>query len=136
MHMEDAITVCPFYVSRADIKPSQYIPMWWALYPPEPSELDRVYHLGYKDALNWLNANGRIPYGMMHDDGTSGRRSSEEAPGWWKVLHESAESVRASASVYEQELEVAVKGERSQFNKKQSHLVSQWYHLEPPRGVA
>lgn len=28
MHNEDAISVCPFYMSRADIKPSKWIPPW------------------------------------------------------------------------------------------------------------
>jgi hypothetical protein len=30
MHNEDAISVCPFYMSRADIKPSKWIPPWYA----------------------------------------------------------------------------------------------------------
>ena len=36
----DTITVSPFYFDYADIKPSRYIPPWWALYPPRTSSLE------------------------------------------------------------------------------------------------
>ena len=62
-HMGDAISVCPFYFSRADITPSEYVPFWWAFYPPPTDKLRRVYHLGYRDALTWLQLHGQIPYG-------------------------------------------------------------------------
>jgi hypothetical protein len=45
--MSSTITVCPFYSSRADIKPSRYLPPWWAFCPPSVAELDAVYRLGY-----------------------------------------------------------------------------------------
>lgn len=35
MHNEDAISVCPFYMSRADIKPSKWIPPWWVMLPAQ-----------------------------------------------------------------------------------------------------
>lgn len=53
---EATITVCPFYCSRADIKPSRYIPPWWAFLPPQPSELESVYYLGYNDTKEWLRS--------------------------------------------------------------------------------
>ena len=63
-HMGDAISVCPFYFSRADITPSEYVPLHWAFYPPkDPEQLRRVYDLGYRDTLTWLKKNGQIPYG-------------------------------------------------------------------------
>ncbi len=37
------VSVCPFYFSRADIKPSRYIPWWWSVYPPEPSKLKKLF---------------------------------------------------------------------------------------------
>lgn len=61
--MSDAISVCPFYFSRADITPSEYVPFWWAFYPPPTEKLRKVYHLGYRDALTWLAENNQIPYG-------------------------------------------------------------------------
>eukprot|EP00976_Prorocentrum_cordatum_P056129 1132266-Prorocentrum_minimum.AAC.1 len=48
------VTVCPFYCSRADVKPSRYLPPWWAFLPPSPKELEGVYRLGYTDMNDWL----------------------------------------------------------------------------------
>eukprot|EP00960_Hanusia_phi_P054323 762619-Hanusia_phi.AAC.2 len=50
---EREITVTPFWFSRADIKPSQYVPIWWALYPPRVEDFEWVYHLGYQDGMKW-----------------------------------------------------------------------------------
>ena len=47
------VIVNPFYSSRADIKPSKYIPIWWCFYPPEPYKLKELYEMGYKDANAW-----------------------------------------------------------------------------------
>ena len=47
---EDIIVVCPFYSSRADIRPSKYVPMWWAFFPPAPYKLKELFELGQKDA--------------------------------------------------------------------------------------
>ncbi|OUS47811.1 Adiponutrin and related vesicular transport protein [Ostreococcus tauri] len=47
------VIVNPFYSSRADIKPSKYIPIWWCFYPPEPYKLKQLYEMGYKDANAW-----------------------------------------------------------------------------------
>ena len=33
-------------VSRADIKPSKYIPFWWCILPPTPEQLRGLYKLG------------------------------------------------------------------------------------------
>eukprot|EP01134_Creolimax_fragrantissima_P008567 CFRG8567T1 len=55
---EDTITVSPFYFHSADIKPSQYVPVWWGAYPPTREEYDRLFTLGYKDAITWMEANG------------------------------------------------------------------------------
>ena len=33
-------------VSRADIKPSKYIPFWWCVLPPAPDKLYSLYKLG------------------------------------------------------------------------------------------
>ncbi|KAL3142991.1 hypothetical protein ABBQ38_003272 [Trebouxia sp. C0009 RCD-2024] len=72
MHNEDAISVCPFYMSRADIKPSKWIPPWWAAYPPEPARLDELFELGYKDTFNWLRENRKIdPSGVPAGSHTS-----------------------------------------------------------------
>ena len=38
-------SVCPFYSSRADIVPSQYVNPTWAAYPPEPEKLGELYEL-------------------------------------------------------------------------------------------
>eukprot|EP00615_Pteridomonas_danica_P010223 CAMPEP_0114328768 /NCGR_PEP_ID=MMETSP0101-20121206/623_1 /TAXON_ID=38822 ORGANISM="Pteridomonas danica, Strain PT" /NCGR_SAMPLE_ID=MMETSP0101 /ASSEMBLY_ACC=CAM_ASM_000211 /LENGTH=625 /DNA_ID=CAMNT_0001458193 /DNA_START=103 /DNA_END=1980 /DNA_ORIENTATION=+ len=48
------VTVSPFYCSHADIRPSRYIPLWWAIYPPRKSDFEWVFALGYDDANTWL----------------------------------------------------------------------------------
>jgi len=41
---ENTITINPFYFSQADIKPSRYVPAWWALLPSsDPDTLDWLY---------------------------------------------------------------------------------------------
>lgn len=53
------VTVSPFYFSRADIKPSRYVPLWWGLLPPNDNDtIDWVYHLGWSDGLKWLEMQG------------------------------------------------------------------------------
>jgi hypothetical protein len=53
---EHTITVSPFYFMNTDIKPSRYVPLWWALFPPNsPDAVDWVYELGYNDAINWIH---------------------------------------------------------------------------------
>lgn len=49
----DIVVVNPFYSSRADIKPSKYIPIWWCFYPPEPYKLKQLFEMGYEDAHAW-----------------------------------------------------------------------------------
>ena len=39
--------VCPFYSSRADIRPSEYVNPLWAVLPPDDQQLDKLFQLGY-----------------------------------------------------------------------------------------
>ncbi|KAF0694933.1 Aste57867_14212 [Aphanomyces stellatus] len=55
---DTTVTVSPFYCVNADIKPSQYVPMWWALYPPEPERIEWMYELGKSDAYAWAQRRG------------------------------------------------------------------------------
>ncbi|CAK4085542.1 unnamed protein product [Aphanomyces euteiches] len=55
---ENTITISPFYCTQADIKPSQYVPMWWAIYPPEPDRVAWLYQLGKNDAYMWALKQG------------------------------------------------------------------------------
>eukprot|EP00299_Pterocystis_sp_00344_P014038 c6943_g1_i1.p1 GENE.c6943_g1_i1~~c6943_g1_i1.p1 ORF type:complete len:391 (+),score=75.08 c6943_g1_i1:66-1175(+) len=48
------ITISPFYFSQADIKPSRYLPVWWAVYPPRVEDFEWVFDLGYNDAQDWI----------------------------------------------------------------------------------
>lgn len=48
------VTVSPFYCTGADIKPSRYVPMWWALFPPSPRNVEWLFDLGYEDGLAWI----------------------------------------------------------------------------------
>jgi hypothetical protein len=54
---EQTVTISPFYFSDTDIKPSRYVPLWWALFPPNNREtVDWVYRLGYEDARSFFNS--------------------------------------------------------------------------------
>jgi len=58
----ETITVSPFYFSDCDIKPSRYVPLWWAFLPPKSNDtVDWVYNLGYEDAMNYFDERN-IPY--------------------------------------------------------------------------
>jgi len=59
---EDTITVSPFYFSDCDIKPSRYVPIWWAFAPPPSKDtIDWLYNLGYHDCMNYINSRGIPP---------------------------------------------------------------------------
>ncbi|KUF93950.1 hypothetical protein AM588_10009984 [Phytophthora nicotianae] len=52
------VTISPFYCVGADIKPSVYVPMWWALIPPGVRDVEWLFDLGYEDGLKWIVKNG------------------------------------------------------------------------------
>ena len=61
----ETITVSPFYFSDCDIKPSRYVPFWWAALPPKSEHtIDWLYNLGYEDCLEYLRSVGLVP--SMH----------------------------------------------------------------------
>jgi len=52
---ENTITVSPFYFSDCDIRPSRYIPPWWAVVPPRSTDtVDWCYDLGFQDAMKFI----------------------------------------------------------------------------------
>ncbi len=52
---ENTITVSPFYFSDCDIKPSRYVPIWWAFLPPNANETcDWLYGLGFEDGMRYI----------------------------------------------------------------------------------
>lgn len=55
---EKTVTISPFYCTGADIKPSAYVPMWWALMPPAVRDVEWLFDLGYEDGLRWIAENG------------------------------------------------------------------------------
>ena len=55
-----AVRVTPFWFSRADIRPSQYIPLWWALYPPRRQDFEWVFELGYRDGSDWVRRHAAV----------------------------------------------------------------------------
>uniref|UniRef100_K3WKG2 PNPLA domain-containing protein n=1 Tax=Globisporangium ultimum (strain ATCC 200006 / CBS 805.95 / DAOM BR144) TaxID=431595 RepID=K3WKG2_GLOUD len=52
------VTVSPFYCTGADIKPSRYVPMWWAVLPPGERDVEWLFDLGYEDGLTWIVKSG------------------------------------------------------------------------------
>ena len=75
---DDAVSVCPFYFSRADLAPSRFVPPWWSALPPPPAKLRAVCDLGYRDAARWLHAAGRLPTELTPEQVGS-------PPRWWTV---------------------------------------------------
>ncbi|TMW63301.1 hypothetical protein Poli38472_002242 [Pythium oligandrum] len=53
------VTVSAFYCTAADIKPSRYVPMWWAFYPPSQRDVEWLFELGYEDGLAWIAKTGK-----------------------------------------------------------------------------
>jgi len=48
------ITVSGMYFASADIKPSEFIPVWWGLYPPNDAQYRSLFALGYDDCLDGI----------------------------------------------------------------------------------
>jgi len=58
----ETITVSPFYFSDCDIRPSRYVPPWWAALPPKNIEtVDWTYNLGFDDAMAYFAKRGITP---------------------------------------------------------------------------
>mmetsp|Transcript_1760 Transcript_1760/g.4120 ORF Transcript_1760/g.4120 Transcript_1760/m.4120 type:complete len:472 (+) Transcript_1760:220-1635(+) len=55
---EDTITVCPVYFMDADIKPSRFVPIHWAVFPPSLQEFQELFWLGARDGMVWLHEQG------------------------------------------------------------------------------
>jgi len=52
---ENTVTISPFYFSDCDIRPSRYVPPWWALVPPRNEDtVDWQYDLGFQDGLRFI----------------------------------------------------------------------------------
>ena len=51
VHGSNTLTVSAFYCANADIRPSQYVPIWWALYPPRKEEFEWLFNLGTKKSM-------------------------------------------------------------------------------------
>ncbi|KAG6613495.1 putative patatin-like phospholipase [Phytophthora cinnamomi] len=58
IHGTKTVTISPFYCTSADIKPSLYVPMWWAVVPPGVRDVEWLFDLGYEDGLRWIVKNG------------------------------------------------------------------------------
>lgn len=55
-HQHHQVTVSPFgWFSGTDIRPSVYMPIWWAFYPPDNKGLNLMYQMGYNDTLDWYH---------------------------------------------------------------------------------
>jgi hypothetical protein len=49
-----AVSACPFYMSRASIRPDAFVPPLWAFYPPPPAQLRELYAMGTRNAAAWV----------------------------------------------------------------------------------
>ena len=67
---DETITVSPFYFSECDIKPSRYVPFWWAIVPPNnDTTIDWIYALGYEDGLNYIDKHCTPESGTINSGG-------------------------------------------------------------------
>lgn len=72
----DTITVSPFYFSDCDIKPSRYVPPWWAALPPKDCDtIDWTYNLGFDDAMDFFTKKGIAPSPHARPDLSDFRRN-------------------------------------------------------------
>lgn len=56
---DTTLTISPFYFSDCDIKPSRYVPLWWAFLPPRSSDtVDWLYSLGFHDTMTYFAQKG------------------------------------------------------------------------------
>ena len=78
---ERTITVSPFYCTNADIRPSRYVPMWWAVYPPSKENSEWLFDLGYDDAHAWAKRLGLVE----GDDNKSPRSKASKYDGKWQT---------------------------------------------------
>lgn len=92
----DAITACPFYCSRADIRPDEYVPLWWAFYPPPPDKVRDIYRMGQRNATNWIIATrgGTLPRTLAPAGG--GRRPTWKMETAWHTAEEYVAASRAA----------------------------------------
>ncbi len=48
-----------FVLSSCDIKPSRYVPLWWAVLPPKSNDtVDWLYSLGFNDGMAYFDRQG------------------------------------------------------------------------------
>ena len=97
---KNIVVVCPFYSSRADIRPSKYVPMWWAFFPPEPYKLKELYELGRKDAHTWADKqedDGSPDGSPRSARGSAGGRSSDDSDEEWEWRRREKAAIAAAA---------------------------------------
>ena len=98
--VEGAVSVSPFYASRATIAPSAFVPPWWGAYPPPPEDLKWLFALGRRDAVAWLDAQGRLPPHAAAAAAGDGPDTPPPpgAPAWraalWEVRHVEGRAAR------------------------------------------
>lgn len=76
---DKTVTVSPLYCVGADIKPSVYVPIWWALFPPGVRDVEWLFDLGYEDGLKWIVKNGLTG---NHKNIVIPNKSTKYAGGW------------------------------------------------------
>jgi hypothetical protein len=55
-------STCHCLCSNCDIKPSRYVPLWWAVVPPQSADtVDWLYQLGFDDGLAYFDRLGLRP---------------------------------------------------------------------------
>ena len=68
---KDIVVVCPFYSSRADIRPSKFVPIWWAFFPPAV-QLRTLRARTERRARLGGQAGGEHPGGLARSAGGAG----------------------------------------------------------------
>ena len=89
------VCACPFFMSRAAIKPDKPIPPTWAFYPPEPERLRDLYRMGTRNTNAWIASQAAAEVGVPRAPHAYAPPSPSRA---WRAGQEYAAAAAARAS--------------------------------------
>ncbi len=134
---DETITVSPFYFSDCDIRPSRYVPPWWAVVPPRNEDsVDWTYHLGYEDAINYMkrrkipipqhaltnrhsNSSSSSKEGESGSSASDGENDDDLEEGGVEGAH-SAESAESTESASDRDNQIKIKNKYKNKNKNKN----------------
>jgi len=93
------VVACPFFMSRAAIKPDVPVPPMWAFYPPEPARLRELYHMGARNTQAWIDSQRQAASGVQAPARSVASSYAPPSPSRaWRAGQEYAAAAAARAS--------------------------------------